>query len=133
MKLHSGRQVVVRVSPDQPLIRDPTNLQRVVENLVENSLQWSECEEPVEVVGSTSGKWAVIRVIDCGAGMMPEVASRAFEPFFSSRRGGGLGLTICRDIVEALEGTICIDSNYRRGTTATVKVPVRGSMECVGP
>jgi signal transduction histidine kinase len=133
MKLHSGRRVVVRVSPDQPLIRDPTNLQRVVENLVENSLQWSECEEPVEVVGSTSGKWAVIRVIDCGTGMMPEVASRAFEPFFSLRRGGGLGLTICRDIVEALEGTICIDSNYRRGTTATVKVPVRGSMECVGP
>jgi signal transduction histidine kinase len=132
VKLHPDRQIVVRVSPDQPFIGDPANLQRVVENLVENSLQWSESGEPVEVVGSASGRWAVIRVIDYGAGMRPEVASRAFEPFFSLRRGGGLGLTICKDIVEALEGTICVNSNHRSGTTATVRVPVRESLECAG-
>jgi len=124
-RLHPDRRIVVRVSPDQPFIEDPANLQRVVENLVENSLQWSDSREPIEVVGSTSERWAVIRVADAGAGMRPEVATRAFEPFFSLRRGGGLGLTICRDIVNALDGTISIDSQHQLGTTATVRVPAR--------
>ncbi|MFZ5468699.1 MAG: response regulator [Myxococcota bacterium] len=67
-----------------------------------------------------------VEVRDSGAGMSPEVLSRLFTPFFTTKPAGvgtGLGLPICRRIVDSLGGEIRIDSEVGKGTTFTVLLP----------
>ncbi len=69
----------------------------------------------------------VVTVEDSGAGMTPEVLARAFEPFFTTRpgRGIGLGLATARGIVERYGGVIGIESAAGQGTTVTLSLPAR--------
>jgi two-component system sensor histidine kinase HydH len=65
-----------------------------------------------------------LSLIDTGQGMSPEVAAKAFRPFFSTRTGGtGLGLATTRKIVEAHGGTIEVQSEVGRGTKFTIRLP----------
>jgi two-component system, NtrC family, sensor kinase len=72
-----------------------------------------------------------IRIKDSGCGIKPEDLERIWEPFFTTRRHGdrpdqrgiGLGLTICRDIIEELDGTIGAESQPGMGTTFTITLP----------
>jgi CheY-like chemotaxis protein len=73
------------------------------------------------------GKYAAVKVSDNGPGMPPEVAERAFEPFFSTRpkgEGTGLGLATVYGIVTQGGGNVRIYSEPRLGTTITVLLPV---------
>jgi signal transduction histidine kinase len=66
----------------------------------------------------------VLRVIDTGKGMPPEVLARAFRPFYSTRPGGtGLGLSTTKRIVEAHGGTLVAESEPGRGTRFTIRLP----------
>jgi len=70
-------------------------------------------------------------VRDSGCGMAPEVMRRIFDPFYSTKagpdasgKGGtGLGLSMCRDIIEAHHGRIRVDSSIGKGTAFTIKLP----------
>jgi two-component system sensor histidine kinase HydH len=63
--------------------------------------------------------------IDTGKGMAPEVAAKAFRPFFSTKSGGtGLGLATTRKIIEAHGGTIALQSEPGRGTKFTIQLPL---------
>jgi PAS domain S-box-containing protein len=76
-----------------------------------------------------TGSNAEVRVVveDDGAGMAPEVAQRAFEPFFTTRpaEGIGLGLPIVQGIVERHGGTVALDTAPEKGTRVTVTLPVK--------
>jgi two-component system, NtrC family, sensor kinase len=71
-------------------------------------------------------------VRDSGCGMAPETLRRIFDPFFSTKsgpdasgKGGtGLGLSMCRDIIEAHHGRIRVESTLGKGTMFTIKLPV---------
>ncbi len=84
-----------------------------------------------------SGDRCVIKVSDTGCGMKPEVVERIFEPFFSTRsksdhpeaKGTGLGLVVCREIIELHAGTIEVESQPNRGTTFTITLPNRSEPE----
>jgi len=73
----------------------------------------------------------LLEVADTGCGIAPEHLDRVFDPFFSTRtdpekadrRGLGLGLPICRDIVEELGGTITLESRVNVGTTFRITLP----------
>ena len=68
----------------------------------------------------------VLEVIDDGSGMDPTTLARAFEPYFTTRRGGdgtGLGLAIIRHIVESLGGSVALESEVGRGTRSVVRLP----------
>lgn len=74
---------------------------------------------------AAEGGRVLATVTDAGAGMSPEVAVRAFEPFFTTRpgRGLGLGLATARSIVERYRGTLALTSAPGQGTTVTVSLP----------
>ena len=78
------------------------------------------------------GGTVVVEIQDDGPGIAPELRDRLFEPFFSTKpagRGTGLGLSISQRIVAEHGGTIELDSEQGRGTTARVRLPVQRAAE----
>ncbi len=81
--------------------------------------------EAASALGLAAGAYAVIEVVDAGVGMSHAVASRAFEPFFTTRGGeerGGLGLSIIQGIVQHAGGAVSFHTAESRGTTFEVRL-----------
>ncbi len=123
-RLHEGPRPVLRLPPQLPSVADPGSVQRVIENLLENAIHWTDPEAPVELYANADDRQIVIQVIDHGPGLTLEAQARAFEPFFSERGSTGLGLTVCKHIVEGLGGTIAVQSSPR-GARFTIALPRR--------
>lgn len=127
--LAEARRVHLRLEPMPPcpVMADGLRMQQVVANLVQNALEATPAGGRVRVEVSASGGLARILVADTGVGLRPEEAERLFKPFpqLQGRRAGfGLGLFICRGIVEAHGGRIsCTSAGPGRGATFTVEVP----------
>src|SRR6478736_5957445 len=71
--------------------------------------------------------YVCVGVADTGAGIKPENLTRIFDPFFSTKRigtGSGLGLSICRDIIDEFGGDIRVESELNKGTRFVVRLPV---------
>jgi signal transduction histidine kinase len=103
-------------------------LAQVFINLVRNAAQATEANAEIVVsVEEGQGGAGKIAVIDRGIGMADEVLRRLGEPFFTTRAGGtGLGLGICRRIIEEHGGHLTVESAPGRGTTVTVTLPPLG-------
>jgi len=88
-------------------------------------------EDRVEQAGSRTSGWVDIYIKDTGCGIEAEIAERIFEPFFSTKadasrpdaRGTGLGLAVCKQIIEAHQGCITLESTPGEGTTFTLRLP----------
>lgn len=114
-------------------IVNPAQIQQVLLNLVINARQAMPQGGllRIRVGADPSGRWAEIRVADTGVGMPPEVLRRIFEPFFTTKSGPdasgqggtGLGLPVCRDIVEAHQGRLRAESRPGQGTAFTLLLP----------
>jgi signal transduction histidine kinase len=120
---HPGRRPVLRLAPHLPVVAHARDIQRVIEELIDNAVKWSPAGQPIEVVATSEADGLEVRVIDHGRGMDEEVRRRAFEPFFSGRSSSGLGLTICRDIARRLGGSIQLESTAAGGTVASLRLP----------
>lgn len=86
----------------------------------------------IVMYSDAAGARVHVDVMDTGCGMSPEVAARAFEPFFSTRasgEGAGLGLTISRQIVEAAGGSLTLVSEPDMGTTVRIELPGAGEAD----
>lgn len=109
---------------------DALRLEQVITNLIENAIEFGP-GRPIQIrLQATSAK-ARLTVRDEGIGIAPNHLSRIFERFeravsIRDHGGFGLGLYICRTIVEALEGTISVQSEPGRGSTFTVELPLSG-------
>lgn len=111
---------------------DADQLQQLVMNLVNNALQATATGGHVDVrlsTGEADGEEHVrIAVVDNGRGIPPELQSKLFDPFFSTRvaeGGTGLGLAVVKSIVTEHRGTITINSAVGQGTTVAVSLPCR--------
>ena len=103
---------------------DDAQFQQVVSNLLLNAAHASADGGVVKLEVSESNQHVYVEVTDFGHGMPPEVRAQAFEPFYTTKaKGTGLGLPICKHIVEAHGGTIRITSEQGRGTTLRVELP----------
>jgi len=107
-----------------PLYADEAQIEQLVMNLLHNAAHASPDGGLVRVLTTSNADGFRLVVEDQGHGMDQETWQRAFEPFFTTKaRGTGLGLPICRKIVEAHGGTISIRSAVGQGTTVTVRLP----------
>ena len=112
---------------------NPAQIQQVLLNLVINARQaMPEGGTVVVRVGrDASGRLAEVSVADTGKGIAPADLRRIFEPFFTTKTGPdetglggtGLGLSVCREIVEGHRGRLRAESRVGRGTTFTLRLP----------
>ncbi len=110
---------------------DPFRVEQVVLNLLSNADKYSRADAPIEVRIGARGPSAVISVQDRGDGVPPEHRERIFDRFFRldddpnrQRRGTGLGLFISRTLVEAMSGSLWLESEVGVGSTFSFTVPV---------
>jgi signal transduction histidine kinase len=123
----SMRSIPVQVNAESqvpPVPVDLRQIEQLVMNLLLNAAQACKNGGDINVNISSADRRVLIEIADTGTGMTPEVRARAFEPFFTTKaKGTGLGLPICKKIVEAHGGTIALDSTSGKGTTVTVELP----------
>jgi signal transduction histidine kinase len=116
-----------------PAMANGNQIQQILLNLLINARQAMPQGGTILIkLGyDASAQMVDLVVRDTGCGMTPEVLHRIFDPYFSTKagpdatgKGGtGLGLSMCRDIIEAHRGRIRVDSTPGRGTAFTIKLP----------
>jgi signal transduction histidine kinase len=122
----AGVAIEVRGSRELSLTADGKKLRQALLNLVLNAMQASSRGSTVtlEIAKSCGDGAAVLRVLDRGAGMSPEVLERIRKPYFTTKEGGsGLGIAIARGIIEQHGGSLRFESTAGRGTSATIVLP----------
>jgi two-component system, NtrC family, nitrogen regulation sensor histidine kinase NtrY len=104
---------------------DAAQLEQVLINLLKNAEEAEGPAEAVEVTASPEADGAVsMEVSDRGKGLTPEALESAFLPLYSTKeRGGGMGLALCREIVEAHGGRVSIRNREGGGCTASLWLP----------
>jgi signal transduction histidine kinase len=104
---------------------DDMQVQQVITNLMLNAAHACESGGRITCAVDRDGAMAVMGIEDDGVGIPEHTRKRIFEPFFTTKtKGTGLGLLICRRIIEAHGGVIKIDSAVGRGTRVTVRLPI---------
>jgi C4-dicarboxylate-specific signal transduction histidine kinase len=110
-----------------PVLVDKVQVQQVIVNLIRNSVEAMQAVSKRELRISTrlTAEGIILTVSDSGPGLTPEVASRLFHPFVTTKeKGMGIGLSICRSIVEAHGGRIWAESGDRTGAAFHLLLPV---------
>jgi two-component system sensor histidine kinase KdpD len=110
--LLGGRPIRVEVDRDLPLLAvDDVLVEQVIFNLIENASKHAPSSEPIEIRARTEGEDVVVSVGDRGPGLPAGAGEQVFEKFYRGEEsrgtvGVGLGLAVCRGIVEAHGGRI---------------------------
>jgi len=126
-----GRPVVTRVPADLPLVPiDDVLIEQVLINLLENAVKYTPAGSEIELVARLSNGGVMVGVADRGTGIPPEDEARLFEKFYRGRssvsHGAGLGLAICRGIVEAHGGRIWAENRSGGGAIFQFTLPLTG-------
>jgi signal transduction histidine kinase len=119
--------VMCDAASDVAILGDPAEIREVVFNLVFNALDAMPGGGRLSCTVVVDGEQAVLTLGDSGVGMPPAVLERMFEPFFTTKGadGTGLGLAVTFGIVRRHDGTIDVSSEPGRGTTFTLRFPLR--------
>ncbi|MGC8633100.1 MAG: sensor histidine kinase [Candidatus Limnocylindrales bacterium] len=123
--------IELRVPPDLPPADvDADRIAQVLGNLVSNAAKYSQSSGPITIRASRRDRELVMSVEDDGEGIDPSERDQVFERFYRGRRargstapGSGLGLYVCRRLVEAHGGTIWLDDRAR-GTSISFTLPL---------
>ncbi|MEP4464925.1 hybrid sensor histidine kinase/response regulator, partial [Marinobacter alexandrii] len=125
-------ELVNEIAPQLPesFLGDPTRMRQILNNLLSNAIKFTD-EGSVLVKAAYSAGMLRLDVIDTGIGMSSGGLHKIFSPFSQADAdttrlygGTGLGLTLCRQLVERMHGRIMVDSTEGRGTHFTVTVPL---------
>ncbi|MBW7651155.1 two-component sensor histidine kinase [Anoxybacillus sp. ST4] len=102
------------------------HLKQVVLNLAKNAIEAMSSGGQLTISLAKQDGWALLHVSDTGSGIPKHVKDKLFQPFVTSKQmGTGLGLVVCKRIVDMHEGTIDIHSIENKGTTITVRLPLQ--------
>ena len=132
----TGAKVSVKVSPATRVIADAIQLQQVLFNILRNSAEAvaHTAAKQIVVTANQQQDEVLIRVSDTGEGLHEDIKERLFSTFASTKAGGlGVGLSICRTIVEAHGGKIWAEDAEGGGTVIALTLPAAGRREDVTP
>jgi len=132
-----GVQVQLQFEPGlSRVLCDRTMVEQVLLNLARNAMQAMDRPEIRQRMlvlavrrAQADGRWLVFSVTDVGPGIAPEIEQQLFTPFFTTKAEGmGLGLSLCRTVIEQHGGTLAFEPNQPQGTIFTFNLPVGGSV-----
>jgi signal transduction histidine kinase len=110
-------------------IVDPVLFRRVVTNLILNAVQAMPNGGNLTVSANKEQDSVTITVEDTGEGIPKENMDKLFNPFFTTKsKGQGLGLAVCRRLVEAQNGAITVKSELGKGSSFTASLPIRSTI-----
>jgi PAS domain S-box-containing protein len=108
---------------------DPTLMRRTLTNLTINAIQAMPKRGKLTIRARSKRDSTIMTIEDTGAGIPRKNLAKVFSPFFTTKaKGQGLGLPVCKRLVEAQGGTITVKSKPRKGTAFIIKLP-RGRKE----
>jgi signal transduction histidine kinase len=116
----------LELSTDLPRIQvDPSLMKQVVINLIKNAAEACGPSGELMIKTESASPWVKISFTDNGPGISPELLNRIFDPFFTTKTTGmGVGLTVCKKILEAHQGRIEATHLVPKGTQFSVFLPV---------
>lgn len=126
----SGRSIQTDIPADLPLVQiDAVLIEQVLMNLLDNALQYTPAKCPIQIVARAHHRAIEIQVIDAGPGLPVGTEERVFQKFFragepENGRGIGLGLAICRGIIQAHGGKIDAINHRAAGATFRFTLPI---------
>ena len=123
------------IAPDMPLVPfDGLLLEQVLVNLIDNAAQYSPPGSLIDISAWHDNGAVCVQVADRGPGLGPEEAQRVFEKFYrgsqataATSRGAGLGLAICRAIIQAHSGRIWVENHQGGGACFSFSLPLVAS------
>lgn len=131
---HTGGKISVDIGAvDSDIYVDEVNFQNVIFNLMDNAVKYRKTDEPVDIYLKTwnDDKWLYLSVHDTGKGIKKDDLKKIFEKFYRvgtgnvhDVKGFGLGLAYVKKVVDLHDGEIKVDSEYGKGSTFTIKLPV---------
>jgi two-component system sensor histidine kinase DctS len=126
-------RIHARLADDDPQIEaDPVLLQQVVLNLLRNAMDAMAATPPerreIRVATEAGVHGVTVSISDRGCGISPEVREQLFQPFFTTKAEGmGMGLNICRSILELHNGRVWAEPNPEGGTVFSFSLPKDGA------
>lgn len=122
---------MLEVSPHLPAVMaDRERIEEVLQNLLDNAIKYSPRQRDIKITCSATGEEVIVSVSDSGMGISLREQEQIFErfqrvgdPLAQATPGAGLGLYICRAIVEAHGGRIWVESTLRQGSTFSFSLP----------
>jgi PAS domain S-box-containing protein len=135
LKLQAGSRNILlsaKVSPMPTISYDDGRVRQVLRNLVNNAIKFTPPGGEILITAKKKGKFLQVDVKDTGRGITKLNLSKVFQPFFQVKlsykikeKGRGLGLSICKGIIEAHGGKIWADSVVGKGTTFHFTLPIK--------
>lgn len=127
----AGLRLLADIDPDLPMLQgDPDHLRQVLDNLISNAIKFTPTGGRVTVRLEPVGESIVVEVRDTGVGIPPDQLGDVFRRFYqidgsiTRRYGGtGLGLALVKEVVEAHDGTIEVESEPGKGSLFRVRLP----------
>ncbi|MFJ8527278.1 DUF3149 domain-containing protein [Bacillus sp. NPDC094106] len=113
--------------PDYPVhIRcSKDHMKQVILNITKNAIEAMSSGDTLAIIVTSNKEHAQLQIIDTGKGIPKHIQKHLFHPFFTSKdTGTGLGLVICKRIIEMYGGHILIDSKENKGTTVQIELPL---------
>ena len=127
-----GHPLEASCGDDMLLVKaDAKLIVQVISNIMDNAVKYTPPGTPVTVTAERAGNMAEIRIADTGSGIPEEDKEKIFEKFYSggrtiadNRRSIGLGLYLCRAIIEAHGGEIHVEDNHPSGAVFVFTLPL---------
>ena len=122
---------LIDLTQDAPKIKiDADRMKRVFINIIKNAIDAMPDGGKLTITSEKAKGKVKIAFEDTGVGIPRENLKKLFEPFFTTKANGmGLGLAICKRIVEAHGGTISVESEINKGTTVTIIIPIEPKLD----
>jgi PAS domain S-box-containing protein len=123
-------EFILAINGPDDILSDKSRMNTLLKNLIGNSVKYrrTNIADPfVKVEISSSQNFYVLKVIDNGEGISPKSINKIFDMYYrgsSSSVGTGLGLYICKEILNKLNGAVTVKSEVGKGTTMTITLPI---------
>ena len=131
---HTGGKIYTQIEAiDSAIYVDEVHFQNVINNLLDNAVKYRKQDKPLDIYINTwnDDQWLYCSIRDTGIGIKKESLKKIFDKFYRVHTGNvhdvkgfGLGLAYVKNIVELHNGEIKVDSDYGRGTTFTIRLPI---------